>query len=174
MVYLVSCTAVCCVTVITLFTKKLGVVRPIFIFIFFFFFFLGGGSGPPEPQWLRPCCKLKIMVIVHTPHTIRQFRTSRTSVSCRKVVVRHPYDSHSLLMWSYGGRKIALGQTHAERLKQRSKQHLRTSRLRCGCTWYMLWAKLGLSKLEVALLFIGWPWGKPPELSLHWFLNKSS
>ena len=43
MVYPVSWTAVCYVTVITLFIKKVGVVRPnIFL-----------GSGPP-PQWLRP------------------------------------------------------------------------------------------------------------------------
>jgi len=46
MVYAVSCTAVCCVTVIiTLFIKKVGVVHPNF-----------GGSGPPRPpQLLRPC-----------------------------------------------------------------------------------------------------------------------
>ena len=37
-VYPVSCTAVCYVTVITLFVKKVGMVRPNF-----------GGSGPPLP-----------------------------------------------------------------------------------------------------------------------------
>ena len=39
MVYLISCTAVCYVTVITLFIKKVGVVHPIF-----------WGSGPPLPD----------------------------------------------------------------------------------------------------------------------------
>jgi len=39
-----SCTAVCYVTVITLFIKKVGVVRPNF-----------GGPDPPTPHWLRPC-----------------------------------------------------------------------------------------------------------------------
>jgi len=43
MVYPVSWTAVCYVTVIALFIKKVGVIRPNF-----------GGSGPPIPQWLRP------------------------------------------------------------------------------------------------------------------------
>jgi len=75
--------------------QKFGVVRPNF-----------WGVRTPDPQWLRPYCKLKIMVTVYTPHTICQFRPSRTSVSCRKVVVRHPYDSHSLLVWSYGGRWV--------------------------------------------------------------------
>jgi len=40
----VSCTAVCYVTVIALFIKKVGVVRPNF----------GGSGPPPDPQWLRP------------------------------------------------------------------------------------------------------------------------
>jgi len=41
MLYPVSCTAVCYVTVITLFIKKVGVVRPHFLG--------GGGPDPPDP-----------------------------------------------------------------------------------------------------------------------------
>ena len=41
MVYPVLCTAGCYVTVITLFIKKVGVVRP---------FFLVGGLDPPPPR----------------------------------------------------------------------------------------------------------------------------
>ena len=48
MVYPVSCTAVCYVTVITLFIKKVGVVRA---------FFFWGGVRTPDPQWLRPWTK---------------------------------------------------------------------------------------------------------------------
>jgi len=47
MVYPVSWTAVCYVTVITLFIKKLGMVRPIF-------FFGGGRSGPTDPPVVAP------------------------------------------------------------------------------------------------------------------------
>ena len=46
MVYPVLCTAGCYVMVITLFIKKVGVVRPNL-----------GGPDPPTPQWLRPCGK---------------------------------------------------------------------------------------------------------------------
>jgi len=45
MVYPVSWTALCYITVITLFIKKVGVIRPNF----------GGPDPPPAPQWLRPC-----------------------------------------------------------------------------------------------------------------------
>ena len=45
MVYLVSCTAVCYVTVITLFIKKVGWSIQIW------------GSGPPITHWLHPCCQ---------------------------------------------------------------------------------------------------------------------
>ena len=50
MVYAVSCTAVCCVTVIiTLFIKKVGVVRPN----------LGGGPDLPDPP--PSCCALAMV-----------------------------------------------------------------------------------------------------------------
>jgi len=45
MVYPVSCTAVCYVTVITLFIKNVRVVHPIFF---------GGGSGPTQPPVVAP------------------------------------------------------------------------------------------------------------------------
>ena len=47
MVYPVSCTAVCYATVIALFIKKVGVVRPIF-------FWGGGWTLPPRPPVVAP------------------------------------------------------------------------------------------------------------------------
>jgi len=43
MVYPISCTAVCYVTVITLFIEKVGVVHPNF-----------GGPDPPDPPVVAP------------------------------------------------------------------------------------------------------------------------
>ena len=61
MVYPVSCTAVCYVTVITLFIKKVGVVHPNF-----------GGPDPLNPQWLRPWvfAALTIVTDVHATPSV--------------------------------------------------------------------------------------------------------
>ena len=56
MIYQVSRTAVCYVTVITLFIKKVGVVHPIFF---------GGGPDPPFPP--RPSMVAPVRVGQHYP-----------------------------------------------------------------------------------------------------------
>ena len=69
MVYPVSCTAVCYVTVITLFIKKVGVVRPNFL------------GAPTRPQWLRPCLQFLGRITV----LCRCGLLLQTSVVCRSV-----------------------------------------------------------------------------------------
>ena len=70
MVYPVSCTAVCYVTVITPFFKTVGVVRPNF-----------GVRTPRPPQWLRPWCSsynqretISPLVFVTTATAIHKLR----------------------------------------------------------------------------------------------------
>jgi len=65
MVYPVSWTAVCYVTVVTLFIKKVGVVRPNF-----------GGPDPPTPQWLRPwfvVCSASLRMLVYRSNRLWPF-----------------------------------------------------------------------------------------------------
>jgi len=64
MVYPVSCTAGCCVTVITLFIKKVGVVRPNL-----------GGPGLPDLPVVAPLVSVCVCVCPRPyAHTIVQIR----------------------------------------------------------------------------------------------------
>jgi len=59
----VSCTAVCYVTVITLFIKKVGVVRSIFFF--------GGGRGPdPRTPVVAPLDITDVIIRIHCRPTM--------------------------------------------------------------------------------------------------------